>query len=208
MTPQPALGDRPKCVRGAKGRFLKGYGGRPKGIKDRRTRVNMELLKAIAERHFPRTLERLLRSKSERIRFESIRWVGEMILGRPRQSLEVGGGLSDLAAELGAALAEVRSRRAALPAVVSGERGVNGNGEIPRPIEALRHTAGMREALPALPPAVLEASPEPAGASIVAGIAEAAPADDRAVAADAGEGGDAVDDPGFGGAPLPKEVGR
>jgi hypothetical protein len=112
----PARKDRPTTVRGPRGRFAKGTAGRPAGVPDRRTVVDRQLLRAIAEKHLPRTLEKLFRSKSERIQFEAVRWLGERLLGRPRMSVEMTGGLDSLSSELARALAETRARRAGLDA--------------------------------------------------------------------------------------------
>lgn len=124
---QTARTDRPTTVRGERGRFAKGTHGRVKGIPDRRTTVDRQLLKAIAEKHLGPVLEKLFRSKSERIRFEAVRWTGEMLLGRPRQALDVAG-FGNLADELATALRALREQRAlngaalASPPPLSGDR--------------------------------------------------------------------------------------
>ncbi len=88
------------------GQFDKGSSGRPKGTRDRRTVVGAELLRGLAEKHAEPTLERLLSSKSDRVRFETIRWLLEMMMGKPRQSVDVAG-LGDLAGVLAAKLRAV-----------------------------------------------------------------------------------------------------
>src|SRR5664280_1235871 len=106
---QPARTERPRTRIGRP--FQKGNSGRPKGLRDHRQRVGLELLKAIAEEHLGPVLEKLCQSKSERIQFEVARWLGEMLLGRPKASVEIAGGFGDLAKELSAALASARERR-------------------------------------------------------------------------------------------------
>jgi len=136
------------------GRWAKGTSGRPPGILDKRSRFTKEALE-VAARHVPSVLEAALTARSVRLRFDATAWLCEMLLGRPRQSLDVVGGLGDLASELALALADVRSRRAALPAVhvVEASRGrpVDEIGQNRPPIEALpisTERIGDREAPP------------------------------------------------------------
>lgn len=211
MTPEVARNERPRTRIGRP--FQKGNPGKPRGVKNKNVLAGILAAKALEARAWD-VLESLLAARSGRVKLEAAKTILGYACGLPRQTLELTGGFGDLAGELARALQAVRERRLALPAVVSGERPVNENGEIPPPIEALHHTVGMREAIPALPPAVLEAepaylgevgrtsaahppavSPGPAGAAIVAGIAEAAPVHDVATLAPVANGAAAPGDP-------------
>ena len=179
--------------------FKKGHGrGRPKGIIDKR-RLGGEMAARALEARAWSVIRDLLQARAWRSRFEAARLVIAYVHGTPRQSLEITGGIGDLASELAAALAEVRSRRAALPAVrvevASGERAVNEKGENRPEIGDSRHSTERMSALPALPAEVVETRQETSGAAIVSDDAEHGHADDRATAgATAGRAG-AVGDP-------------
>lgn len=115
MTPQPARKERPKNGRDT--RFRPKNPGKPRGAKDRRTVVGIEVCRAIAGRAADR-LAALVDSRSPRIAFEASRLVLAYAWGAPRQTLELQGGFGDLSRELAAALIEARARRAALERVV------------------------------------------------------------------------------------------
>lgn len=99
------------------GRFGPKNPGKPKGARDRRTIVGIETARALSGRAVE-CLAALVDSKSPRIAFEASRLVLAYAWGAPRQTLDVTGGVGDLASEIGAALAEVRARRAIAPADV------------------------------------------------------------------------------------------
>ena len=80
------------------GRWAKGTSGRPPGILDKRSRFTKEALE-VAARHVPSVLEAALTARSVRLRFDAAAWLCEMLLGRPRQSLDVAG-ISGLATRL------------------------------------------------------------------------------------------------------------
>jgi hypothetical protein len=133
-TPAPSRSDRPTTRIGKP--FALGNSGRPKGLRDKRTRVGVEVCNAMAGRAAD-TLFALLSARSGRIRLEAAKAILGWSWGLPRATLELAGGLSDFAAELGAALAAARLRRAELEAV--------------RPVASLAQ----------LPPGVLDAPAEP-----------------------------------------------
>src|ERR1017187_7510985 len=109
MTPQPARKERPKNGRDT--RFRPKNPGKPRGAKDRRTVVGIEVCRAIAGRAADR-LAALVDSRSPRIAFEASRLVLAYAWGAPRQTLELTGDFGDLSRELAAALIEARARRA------------------------------------------------------------------------------------------------
>ncbi len=213
MTPEAARKEAPATRRIGKP-FQKGHhSGRPKGAQDRRRLAGILAAKALEARAWD-VVESLLTGRSLRVRLEAAKVVLSYSIGLPKATLEVSGGLSDLAGELARALQAVRERRLALPAVVSGERSVNEKGEIPPPIEGMRHTTRMIEAIPALPAPVLEVSPiylgdgrtsaghlppdvpEPSGAATPADMPGPGPVADVAVGASVAEALVAAGDPG------------
>jgi hypothetical protein len=101
---------------GAKRGFPGGRGpGRPKGSRDRRYIAGQAAAQALEHRAWD-VVAALLTCSSWRARHEAAKTVLSYSLGMPRQMLTIEGGLSDFAAELGAALAEMRLRRSALDA--------------------------------------------------------------------------------------------
>lgn len=112
----PGVGkDRPESRRRPGNPFPPGNPGKPKGARDRRTEVGIEVARALASRARD-TIEKLLDSRSPRVRFEAARLILSYAWGTPRQTLELVGGAGELARELTAALQEARARRAALAA--------------------------------------------------------------------------------------------
>lgn len=110
--------------------------GKPKGTRDRRTVVGIEVCRAIAGRAADR-LAALVDSRSHRIAFEASRLILAYAWGAPRQTLELTGDFADLSRELTAALAEARVRRASLDAAV--------------PVAPLNASRQASQALPAAP---------------------------------------------------------
>jgi hypothetical protein len=113
-TPAPARTDRPKTRIGKP--FTVGNSGRPRGLRDKRTRVGIEICDAMAAQAAD-VLRALLSSRSGRIRLEAARAILSWSWGLPKQSITLAGGIDDLAKALTAALQEARARRAALEAV-------------------------------------------------------------------------------------------
>lgn len=110
----PARKDRPGAQRKRIGRpFAPKNAGKPRGTRDRRTLVGVEVCEAMAARAADR-LAKLIDSRSSRIAFEASRLVLFYAWGAPTQRVEIGGAFGDLARELGLALADARQRRAAL----------------------------------------------------------------------------------------------
>ena len=94
--------------------FEKGHHrGRPKGIVDRRRLAGAMAAKAIEARAWD-VVFALLQARAWRPRFEAARLVLAYSVGLPKATLELTGGVGDLARELAAALAAVRERRAVL----------------------------------------------------------------------------------------------
>jgi len=122
--------DRPRTRIGKP--FPKGNPGRPRGVKDYRTRAGIEIADAMSG-EAAEELRALLKARSPKIRFEVAKAILLWSWGAPKQSLTIAG-VGDLAKEVSLALAAVRERRAALDAVV--------------PAQAL---LGAPEALPELP---------------------------------------------------------
>lgn len=116
--------------------------GKPKGTRDRRTIVGIEVCRAMAGRAADR-LAALVDSRSHRIAFEASRLILAYSWGAPRQTLELTGDFGDLSRELTAALQEARVRRAALDAA--------------RPVAPL---SALQEAIPSLPAAPASAEGE------------------------------------------------
>jgi len=171
--------------------------GRPKGSPNKIRVVGALAAKGLEAKAW-RVVETLLTSGSWRARHEAAKTVLAYSIGLPRQTLEITGGIGDLASELAAALAEVRSRRAALPAVrvevASGERAVNEKGENRPEIGDSRHSTERMSALPILPAEVVDTRQDASGAATVPNDAEHGHAGDRATAAhDARQRGVVVD---------------
>ncbi len=103
--------ERPETQRKRIGRpFPPKNAGKPRGARDRRTLVGIEVCRAMACRAADR-LAALIDSRSHRVAFEASRLVLAYAWGAPRQTLEVTG-LGDLAGELTEALRAARERRA------------------------------------------------------------------------------------------------
>lgn len=192
---RPAPSERPRQARRTPdGRWAKGHSGRPPGILDKRTRFTKAALE-VAARHVPKVLEAALTAKSVRLRFDAAAWLCEMLLGKPRQALEVEG-VADVAKELGLALARAREAHA-LRAVGGGEIAADCTPVVPllpAGVEGSALTAeGARlgEPLPGSAGAVSEgegASQRPQGAANGSDVVEARPQSDPATAPDVGEG--------------------
>lgn len=90
--------------------FPKGFTGRPKGARDRRTMVGIEVARAMSARAFDR-LAALVDSRSHRVAFEASRLILSYAWGLPKATLEVQGGFANLSQELSAALAAARAER-------------------------------------------------------------------------------------------------
>lgn len=90
--------------------------GRPRGLKDHRTRVGIAVCDAMSGQAAG-VLRALLSARSTRIRLEACRTILGYSWGLPKQTLELAGGIGDLSRELALALVEVRARRASLDAV-------------------------------------------------------------------------------------------
>jgi hypothetical protein len=114
----PARTERPRTRIGRP--FALGNGGRPKGLRDKRTRVGIEICDAMSGQA-AETLRALLSSRSGRIRLEAAKAILLWSWGAPKQSVTVAGGFGDLARELTAALQEARVRRAALESFSNSE---------------------------------------------------------------------------------------
>ena len=93
-------------------RFVKGNPGRPRVVRLRRE-VGIAAAKALESGAWD-VVEKLLKDRSGRVRLETAKVILGYAIGLPKATLEVQGGVGNLAAELSAALAEARARRAAL----------------------------------------------------------------------------------------------
>jgi hypothetical protein len=145
MIAQAARKDRPETHRKQPGRpFTAKNPGKPKGARDRRTVVGVEICQAMAGRASDR-LVRLIDSRSARIAFEASRLCLAYAWGSPRQTLELVGGVGDLSREITALLQEARARRVPL--------------EAPLPVTLLSAAPGGSPALPAAPASALDAEP-------------------------------------------------
>ncbi len=85
--------------------------GLPKGTLHKKTKVGIEICRAMAG-HAADRLAQLVDSRSPRIAFEATRLVLAYAWGAPRQTVEVSGAFGDFAKEISLALANVRERRA------------------------------------------------------------------------------------------------
>jgi hypothetical protein len=90
--------------------FLPKNPGKPKGARDRRTAVGIEVARAMSARAFDR-LAALVDSRSHRVAFEASRLILSYAWGLPKATLEVQGGFANLSQELSAALAAARAER-------------------------------------------------------------------------------------------------
>jgi hypothetical protein len=113
--------DRPANVSTWGKPFEKGNPGRPPGIVDKRIARGVQTARALEGQAWL-VLRELLHHPSWKARETAAKTILAYACGLPRQTLELTGGLGDLAAELAAALAEVRARRS-LPAAESGPGG-------------------------------------------------------------------------------------
>lgn len=95
--------------------FVVGNPGKKRGARDHRTIVGIEAARAMSGRAFDRLAD-LVNSRSHRVSLEASKLILAYAWGLPKQTLELAGGFGNLAAELSAALAEARARRAALDA--------------------------------------------------------------------------------------------
>jgi hypothetical protein len=98
-------------------RFQPKNPGKPKGARDRRTAVGIEVARAMSGECVEEA-RALLKSRSPRVRFEVVKLFLGYAWGLPKATLELAGGFANLSQELSAALAEARVRRAALDAAV------------------------------------------------------------------------------------------